>query len=120
MRKTDRVKEDSQAALTYGPLKRAEIEQLRDACRTVGPTFCTDCDVRCARAAGTVAALDVLTRFLTYHDQYGDRGGARRLYAAMPEDARDRAGADLDAARRACPNHLDSASLLPRIEHHLS
>jgi uncharacterized protein len=120
MRNTDQVKEDSQAALTYGPLKQAEIEQLRDACLAAGPTFCADCDGRCARAAGTDAALGDLTRLLTYHDQYGYRGEARRLYAAMSENARDWAGADLDAARRACPNHLDFASLLPQIDCHLA
>jgi aryl-alcohol dehydrogenase-like predicted oxidoreductase len=120
MRNTDQVKEDSQAALTYSPLKQAEIEQLRDACLAAGPTFCADCDGRCARAAGTDAALGDLTRLLTYHNQYGYRGEARRLYAAMSENARDWAGADLDAARRACPNHLDFASLLPQIDRHLA
>jgi uncharacterized protein len=53
---------------------------------------------------------------LTYHDQYGYRGEARRLYAALPSSERDWAGADLEAARRACPNGLDFASLLPRVE----
>ena len=73
-----------------------------------------------ACAAGTTAALGDLTRLLTYHDQYGYRGEARRLYAGLAEPLRDWAGADLEAAQRACPNRLDFASLLPRAVRHLT
>jgi predicted aldo/keto reductase-like oxidoreductase len=119
MRNLDQIREDAHAAATFAPLKTSEIEQLRDACLAAGPTFCADCDGRCARAAGTPAALGDLTRFLTYHDQYGYRGEARRLYAALPESERDWKGADLEAARRACPNRLDFATLLPRADRQL-
>jgi predicted aldo/keto reductase-like oxidoreductase len=120
MRNLDQIRENTQAAATFQPLKQAEIEQLRDACRTAGPTFCAACDGRCARAAGTPAALGDLTRLLTYHDQYGYRGEARRLYAALPEVQRNWQGADLEAARRACPNGLDFATVLPRADRHLA
>jgi predicted aldo/keto reductase-like oxidoreductase len=120
MRNTDQVKENSHAAATFEPLKKVEIEQLRDACLAAGPTFCADCDGRCARAAGTGAALGNLTRLLTYHDQYGSRTEARRLFAALPEDEKNWNGADLEAARQACPNHLDFAALLPRVDRHLA
>ena len=121
MRNTDQISEDTQAAKKYRePLKKAEIEQLRDACLAAGPTFCADCDGRCARAAGTDAALGDLTRLLTYHDQYGYRGEAQRLYSAMTPEQRDWTGADLAAARRACPSQLDFATLLGRVERHLA
>jgi hypothetical protein len=57
-----------------------------------------------------------LTRFLTYHDHHGHRAEARRLYAGLSKSARDWTGADLEAARRACPNRLDFARLLRRAE----
>jgi aryl-alcohol dehydrogenase-like predicted oxidoreductase len=120
MRNLDQIRENAQAAATFQPLKQAEIDQLRDACLAAGPTFCAGCDGRCARAAGTAAALGDLTRLLTYHDQYGYRGEARRLYAQLPEALRNWQGADLEAARRACPNGLDFATLLPRAERHLT
>ena len=72
------------------------------------------------REASTSAALGDLTRLLTYHDQYGYRGEARRLYARLPERDRNWQGADLEAARRACPNHLDFASLLPKVDRDLA
>jgi len=120
MRNLDQIREDTQAAASFAPLKVGEIERLRDACLAAGPTFCADCDGRCARAAGTTAALGDLTRLLTYHDQYGYRGEARRLYSALPEADRNWQGADLDAARHACPNKLDFGSLLPRVDRHLA
>jgi len=116
MRNTDQVRENSDAARVYKPMTRAEIHQLRDACIAAGPTLCASCDGRCSQAAGTSAELGNLTRLLTYHDHHGYRGEARRLYAQLPAAARDWTGADLKAARQACPNKLDFARLLPRTD----
>jgi len=116
MRNTDQVRENAEAARAFKPLTKAEIHQLRDACIAAGPTLCASCDGRCSQAAGTSAELGNLTRLLTYHDHHGYRGEARRLYAQLPDAARDWAGADLEAARQACPNKLDFARLLPRTD----
>ena len=120
MRTTDQIRDNVAAAQKFEPLKQAEIEQLRDACLAAGPTLCADCDGRCARAGGTVAALGDLTRFLTYHEHHGYRAEARRQYAALDPAARDWRDADLEAARAACPNHLDFARLLPEVDRHLA
>jgi predicted aldo/keto reductase-like oxidoreductase len=117
---TDQLREDVDAARRYEPLKTAEIEQLRDAALAFGPTLCADCDGRCSVAAGTTAELGDLTRFLTYHEHHGIRTEARRQYAALSPEARDWSGADLEAARAACPNKLDFAKLLPEVERHLA
>jgi aryl-alcohol dehydrogenase-like predicted oxidoreductase len=116
MRNTDQIRENAAAARAFRPMTTAEVGRLRDACIAAGPTMCASCDGRCGRAAGTTAELGNLTRFLTYHDHHGDRAEARRLYAGLGEAARDWHGADLEAARRACPNRLDFAKLLPRAE----
>jgi predicted aldo/keto reductase-like oxidoreductase len=116
MRNTDQIRENAAAARVFKPLKKAEVERVRDACIAAGPTMCASCDGRCSRAAGTAAELGNLTRFLTYHDHHGYRAEARRLYAELGDSARDWRGADLAAARHACPNQLDFAKLLPRAE----
>ena len=82
--------------------------------------MCADCDGRCSIAAGTTAELGNLTRFLTYHQHHGDRAFAREQYRKLSPEARDWAGADLEAARQACPNRLDFARLLPEAERHLA
>ena len=71
-------------------------------------------------AAGTRAELGNLTRFLTYHEHHGDRSQARQLYAELSPEARDWSGADLEAARAACPARLDFARLLPEVERQLA
>jgi uncharacterized protein len=114
MRNTDQIAENVAAARSFKPLKKAEIDRLRDACIAAGPTMCASCDGRCSRAAGTNAELGNLTRFLTYHDHHGYRAEARRLYGELGDTARDWQGADLEAARAACPNQLNFAKLLPR------
>ena len=60
------------------------------------------------------------TRLLTYHEQYGYRGEARRLYAELARADRDWSGADLDAARAGLPQQLDFAGLLPRVDRDLA
>ena len=118
---TDHLRENIDAALRFDqPLKTSEIEQLRDAVLAHNPMMCADCDGRCSLAAGTRAELGNLTRFLTYHEHHGLRSEARRQYAALSAEAKDWSGADLEAARSACPNKLDFAKLLPEVERYLA
>jgi aryl-alcohol dehydrogenase-like predicted oxidoreductase len=119
MRNTDQIKLNTEAARRFEPLKEADIRQLRDTCLAYGKTLCADCDGRCARAAGTTAALGDLTRLLTYHEHHGYRSEARRLYSELADHERAWHGADLEAARKACPNDLDFASLLPKVDDYL-
>jgi uncharacterized protein len=116
MRNTAPIHENAEAARTFKPLTKASVDRLRDACIAAGPTMCASCDGRCSRAGGTTAELGNLTRFLTYHEHHGCRAEARRLYAGLDDAARDWHGADLEAARQACPNQLNFAKLLPRAE----
>jgi aryl-alcohol dehydrogenase-like predicted oxidoreductase len=120
MRNMDHIRENSDAARRFEPLKEADIHQLRDATLAHGSMLRADCDGRCSLAAGTQAELGNLTRFLTYHEHHGDRSEARRLYAALPPESRDWSGADLEAARAACPNRLDFARLLPQVDRQLA
>jgi predicted aldo/keto reductase-like oxidoreductase len=120
MRNTDHIRENSDAAVRFEPLKAAHIRQVRDVTLASGPTLCADCDGRCSLAAGTQAELGNLTRFLTYHEHHGDRALARELYNALPPEARDWSDADLEAARAACPNKLDFVRLLRRVERYLA
>lgn len=74
---------------------------------------------RLRNRAGQYMAVHI-TRFLTYHEHYGDRALARQLYEALPPEARDCSGADLEAACAACPNRLDFARLLQKVERNLA
>lgn len=124
MRNTDQIRENAEAARKFakdGPLKTSEILQIRDAVIAMGnSTLCPDCDGRCSAAAGTTARLGDLARYLTYHQHHGDRSSARQYYAELTASERDWTGADLAAARDACPHKLDFARLMPEVDRHLA
>jgi hypothetical protein len=113
---TDQINQNTEAARRFEPMKPSEIQELRVALLGSGPILCAECDGRCGRAAGTDARLGDLTRFLTYHEHHGSRRQAREAYARLSAEERDWHGADLDAARAACPTRLDFAQLLPEVD----
>jgi predicted aldo/keto reductase-like oxidoreductase len=116
MLNTDQVNQNTDAARRFEPMKQSEINELHAALLEAGPSMCAACDGRCERAAGTDARLGDLTRFLTYHEHHGARRWAREAYATLTEGERNWHGADLDAARAACPTKLDFAQLLPEVD----
>jgi len=116
---TDQVNQNTEAARRFEPMKPAEIQELHTALLNVGPMMCAACDGRCERAAGTDARLGDLTRLLTYHEHHGARRWARDAYAELSAQERNWHGADLEAAREACPTKLDFAHLLPEVDRRL-
>ena len=120
LKNVDQIAEGVHAAKTFEPLKEAEMRQIHEIFLAHQPTLCALCDGRCSVAGGTDAALGDLTRYLTYHEHHGDRAEARRLYGELAESSKDWKGADLAAARAACPTHLDFSKLLPEADRLLS
>ena len=116
MRNNEQTLENADAARRFEPLKLAELNELRDAVLAAGPTLCPNCDGRCALAAGTKARLGDLARFYTYHEDHGIRAHARECYAELTAEERDWKNADLQAAREACHNKIDFASILPEVD----
>ncbi|ADV63972.1 aldo/keto reductase [Isosphaera pallida ATCC 43644] len=120
MRNLDQINENVEAARKFRPMDQASLDRLREACIAARPTMCADCDGRCSRAAGTTARLGDLARFHTYHEHHGYRSVARERYAELSPEERDWTGADLIAAREACPRKLDFASILPQVDRNLA
>ena len=116
MSNTDEVTQNTEAARRFEPMKQSEINELHTALLDASPIMCAACDGQCQRAAGTDARLGDLTRFLTYHEHHGARRWAREAYATLTAEERNWHGADLDAARAACPTKLDFAQLLPEVD----
>jgi len=115
MRSYRQIDQNTAAARRFkAPLSSAEIERIRSVALAAGVTYCPHCGAECRQAAGTKAELDEVLRYLSYYEQDGQRDLARRLYRALPPQARDWSDADLAAASRACPCGIDFASLLKR------
>ena len=120
LRNTEQIRENADAARRFEPLKKAEIDELRDAVLASNPTMCPGCDGRCSLAAGTKAKLGDLARFYTYYESHGMRGVARESYAELAAEDRDWKDADLAAAREACHHKIDFSALLPEVDRLLS
>ncbi len=110
------VKENTAAARSFKPMDNREMGAVIELYERYASGFCNGCDGRCGRAAGTEAALNDITRALSYYECDGARDEARRLYASLTPGQRDWHGADLGAASAACVSQLDFASLLQRAE----
>ncbi|WP_422924205.1 aldo/keto reductase [Singulisphaera sp. PoT] len=120
MNNTDQIRENVDAAKRFEPFNANELQQLQAAALSSNPTFCADCEGKCAEAGGTQARLGDLVRYLTYHEHHGYRSEARRYYQELTEVERNWAGVDLEAAREACPSKLNFAKLLPEVDKLLS
>jgi hypothetical protein len=52
-------------------------------------------------------------RYLMYYNGYGDRNGARELFAQIPANVRNRLlSTDYSAVEARCPQHLPIAKLI--------
>jgi hypothetical protein len=114
------VEENTAAARTFKPFTEEELGMVHQLYQRYAANFCAGCDGRCKQAAGTNAELSDIARYLCYYEQDGARDEARRLFRALPPEARDWREADLKAASKVCLSHLDFASILKRAEEHLA
>ena len=64
----------------------------------------------------TASDLNTIARYVCYAEQDGRVYEARELLAALPPEARNWSGADLEAASRACKSNLDFAQIIKRAE----
>jgi uncharacterized protein len=108
---------EQNAAAAYDRLSLAEADLLNRyaiaTANTYCPAGCGGCRRECEEAIETPLPVADILRFLMYHDSYGRRLDARRLFGELPPHLRSLEGADLHAAAAACPNRLALDHLLP-------
>lgn len=111
-----KLRENAEAARNFKPLTGEELAAVDDMLRRHNRSFCVACDGSCRRAGGTQADLNTIARYVAYVEESGQLKEARKLFAALPAEARDWSGADLQAASHACRSHLDFARILAKAE----
>jgi uncharacterized protein len=110
----DQMQASSAAARGYKtPLKTAHINLLKEIILASRRTMCPGCPSCDAFAATSGFALLDIARYMTYYEQDGN-AGARELYHALPESARNAAGVDLAALRDRCAFHIDYPEIVKR------
>ena len=110
----DKLKENAEAARNFKPMTDTELTAVHDMLDGHAKGYCIGCDGSCRNAAGTETAFNHIARYLCYYEENGDREGARRLFAALPPEARNWSNADLAAASKACIGKLDFKRILAR------
>jgi predicted aldo/keto reductase-like oxidoreductase len=75
--------------------------------------YCAGCGHICDAALPDMPYVSDIMRYLMYHNSYGEKELARRLFAELPAQARARlARTDYSPAEARCPQHLPIAALM--------
>lgn len=94
-----------------GALERDALHRYALATRNVA---CDGCDHLCSGAVGAPVNIGATLRYLMYHDAYGERDDARRLFQSLPPAARRLSEVDFAPASRACPHGVDLVAQMER------
>jgi hypothetical protein len=110
----EKLKQNIAAAVDKTELGAADRHSLERYAAATRAHACDGCDHLCNAAAGAPVKIGATMRYLMYHDMYGDKDGARELFAKLPAEARNLAGVDFARANAACPHGVDVAAHMKR------
>lgn len=89
--------------------ERAGLEQYAAA---TSHLYCRGCSHLCENQVQADTAVADVLRFRMYHDDYGKRRDARRLFSELPANQKQIAGVDFTKAEAACPYGLAIGDML--------
>jgi uncharacterized protein len=89
-----------------------EREQLQQHAAATSHLYCRGCSHICENQVQADTAIADILRFRMYHDDYGKRRDARRLFQQLPQASRQIAAVDFTAAEAACPYGLAVGSMM--------
>ena len=108
------LRENIAAAVDQNKLGALDQDAVRRYAEATRSFACDGCDHLCGAAVDAPVRIGTAMRCLMYHDSYGDREKARRVFRALPLAAQNIAGVDFSGANRACPHGLDVAAHMRR------
>jgi uncharacterized protein len=101
------------AVLDKTKLTKQDRLVLNSYAQAVCTGYCTGCAYICDAALPDTPCVSDVMRCLMYYNSYGDRDGARELFAQIPAGIRSRLlAADYSLAEARCPQHLPIAELV--------
>ena len=101
------------AALDQTKLAREEFDSLRRYALETQADYCAGCGNICREAVAGAVPVNEVMRCLMYHRAYGEPELARRTFAGLPEEVRQRlTEVDYSQAEQACPHGLAIAALM--------
>jgi len=101
------------AARDMTKLTRGDFDSLQEYAQETACGYCAGCGHICMAAVGSAVPVNDVMRSLMYNQDYGEPDLARRTFAALPADIRQRLTAvDYTQAEQACPQGLPIAALM--------
>lgn len=105
------LKANVAAALDKTELTARQEAALRKFAVATASDYCAGCSQICSRAVGGEVPVCDILRFVMYYNTYGDRFGARELFAALPAGVRNRlTSLDYSTAEARCPQGVPIAA----------
>ncbi len=109
-----KLRENVAAALDKTKLTRLELDAIDKYAEATRSAACDGCSHICNNAVQGHTQIGDTLRFLMYHDAYGEKAKAKRLFAELPQAARALGQRDFAAANLACPHGVDVVAHMRR------
>jgi predicted aldo/keto reductase-like oxidoreductase len=101
------------AVLDKTALTAEDMNVLKEVARETCNGYCAGCAHICESALPDMPYVSDVMRYLMYYKSYGEKDLARRLFAELPAEARDKLiRTDYSPAEARCPQHLPIAKLM--------
>ncbi len=101
------------AALNTKTLSSHDKQLLFQYAGQTSSGYCAGCANICESAVGFRVPISDILRYSMYHNSYGDRDTARRLFKALPEDSKESIlKTDYSKAESICPQRLQIGRVL--------
>lgn len=101
------------AVLDKTELTEADRQVFEEYAQATCSSYCAGCAYICNSAVPDVPCVSDIMRYLMYYNSYGDKAGAREMFAQIPGTIRGRLlSANYGLAQSQCPQHLPIAKLI--------
>ncbi|HUT30610.1 MAG TPA: aldo/keto reductase [Sedimentisphaerales bacterium] len=101
------------AALDQTKLTAEDMTVFEQVAHDTCSGYCSGCAHICDAALQNMPYVSDIMRYLMYHDSYGEKEEAKRLFANIPAGARDRLPTtDYSLAEARCPQRMPIARLM--------
>ena len=113
MNKIGILKENIAAVLDKTKLSQADMAVFKEYARETCNGYCAGCSDICNSALCEVPYISDIMRYLMYHNSYGEHTEARRLFAQIPTNVRNKLlSTDYSLAEARCPQRLPIRELV--------
>jgi len=107
------LKENITVVLDKTKLSQADMAVLKEYAQATCSGYCAGCAYICDSALPDAPYVSNIMRYLMYYNSYGERAEARRLFAQIPTNVRNKLfSMDYSLAEARCPQRIPIRELI--------